>query len=316
MATTFDITNAVDGTAVDKFLPEIWEAEIVAAYKSALVMANLVKKMNHNGKPGDRINVQRPDRNTAAAKTENNFVTLQTHTDTQVNIDLDAHWEYSVLIEDVAELQSISSLRSIYTEDAGYALAKRVDTNLHAEVATAGGGTAYSKAVIGSNGSTNWSDAGSGNGAAIADAGIRRVIQTFEDNDVPSADRFLVIPPVAANTLRGLARFTEQAYTGEVGAANTIRNGRIGNLYGVEVYTSSNCATVEANDSTAFRVAVMFQKNSIVLVEQQSVRVQSDYMLNALGTLIVADVLFGSDLLRGDTSGRDGEGVKGIVVPS
>jgi hypothetical protein len=60
----------------------------------------------------------------------------------------------------------------------------------------------------------------------------------------------------------------------------------------------------------------MFQKNSLVLVEQQGIRVQSDYMLNALGTLIVADVLYGSDLLRGDTSGRDGEGVKGIVVPS
>jgi hypothetical protein len=65
MATTFDITNAVDGTAADNFLPEIWEAEIVAAYKSALVLANLVKKMNHKGKPGDRINVQRPDRNAA-----------------------------------------------------------------------------------------------------------------------------------------------------------------------------------------------------------------------------------------------------------
>ncbi|MHC4372211.1 MAG: major capsid protein, partial [Planctomycetota bacterium] len=237
MATTFDITNAVDGSAVDNFLPEIWEAEIVAAYKSALVMANLCKKMNHKGKPGDRINVQRPDRNTASSKAENNFVTLQTHTDTQVNIDLTSHWEYSVLLEDVAELQSISSLRSIYTEDAGYALAKKVDSDLHAEAATAGGGTAYSKAVVGADGSTNWSDASSGNGSAIADAGIRRVIQTFEDKDVPSADRFLVIPPVAANTMRGLARYTEQAYTGEVGAGNTIRNGRIGNVYGVEVFT-------------------------------------------------------------------------------
>lgn len=313
MATTFDITNAVDHGAADNFLPEIWETEIVAAYKSALVMANLVKKMPHNGKPGDRINVQRPDRNSANEKTDNNYVTLNTHTDTQVNIDLDQHWEYSVLIEDLAELQSVSSLRSIYTEDAGYALAKRVDTEIHDELATAGGGTQYSKAVIGSDGSTNFVQTGSGNGAALTDAGIRRVLQTFNDEDVPMVDRFLVIPPVAANTLMGLARFTEQAFVGD---GNTIRNGILGNIYGVEVYVSSNCATVDSSDCTSYRAAAMFQRNSIVYVEQQAIRVQSDYMLQALGTLLVADVVFGTDLLRGDTSGRDGEGVKAIIVPA
>jgi hypothetical protein len=140
-----------------------------------------------------------------------------------------------------------------------------VDTDLHAEVATAGGGTAYSKAVIGADGSTNWSDAGSGNGSAIADAGVRRVIQTFEDNDVPSADRFLVIPPVAANSLRAITRFSSSDFN----KGNVVPTGSIGDLYGVQTFVSSNCATVEANDSTPFRVAVMFQKNSLVLVEQQ-----------------------------------------------
>lgn len=313
MATTFDISNAIDAAASDNFAPTIWETEIVAAYKSALVMANLVKKMKHNGKPGQQINVQRPDRNTAASKSENNFVTLQTHTDTQVNILLDNHWEYSVLIEDFAALQSISSLRSIYTEDAGYALAKKVDDVLHAELATAGGGTQYSDAVIGSDGSTNFVQTTSGNGAALTDAGIRRVLQTFNDNDVPMQDRYLVIPPVAANTLLGLSRFTEQAFVGD---GNAIKTGKLGNIYGVDVYVSSNCASVDSSDCTTYRACAMFQKNAICYVEQQAIRVQADYMLQALGTLLVADVIFGADLLRGDTSGRTGEGVKAIIVPS
>jgi hypothetical protein len=180
-------------------------------------------------------------------------------------------------------------------------------------VATAGGGTDYSKAVAGDDGSTEWVSTTTGNGAAISDAGLRRCIQRFEDNDVPSADRFLVIPPVAANTLRGITRFSSEDF----GAGGVVPSGKIGNLYGVGVYTSSNCASVTADDTTTdYRVAVIFQKNSMVLVEQQGVRVQSDYMLNALGTLIVADVLYGSDLLRGDTSGRNGEGVTGIMVPA
>jgi hypothetical protein len=42
MAVNFDLTNAVDEAAADAFLPEVWAMEIAAAYKSALVMADLV----------------------------------------------------------------------------------------------------------------------------------------------------------------------------------------------------------------------------------------------------------------------------------
>jgi hypothetical protein len=70
---------------------------------------------------------------------------------------------------------------------------------------------------------------------AITDAGIRKVIQTLDDADVPMDGRVLVLPPVARNVMMGLARFTEQAFVGDVGNNNTIRNGEIGNVYGVKV---------------------------------------------------------------------------------
>lgn len=316
MATTFDVTNAVGVGDADAFVPEVWSMEILAAYKKRLVMANLVSKMNHKGKKGDTIHIPRPARGDASQKAEGNTVSLIAFTDTDKSVSINQHWEYSRLLEDITEVQAMASLRKFITDDAGYALAKRADTSLHGLGATLGGGTAYSTAVIGSNGSTVWSQAGSGNGAAIADAGIRRVIQTFDDNDVPGEDRYLVIPPVAKNTLLGLARFTEQAYTGEVGANNVIRNGRVGNVYGVEVYVSSNCPTVEANDSTAFRAAMMFQKDALVYVEQVAPRVQTQYKLEALGTLVVADALYGVSALRGDTSGDKGAGAQVIIVPA
>ena len=34
------------------FIPELWEDEIIASYKSNLVLAPLVVVMNHNGKKG------------------------------------------------------------------------------------------------------------------------------------------------------------------------------------------------------------------------------------------------------------------------
>jgi len=315
MATTFDITNAVDEAAADSFLPEVWAMEIAAAYKSSLVMADLVGKLNHKGKRGDIINIQKPDRDAASQKTNNNFVTLLAHTDTNVQLALDAHWEYSRIIEDVVGVQAMPSLRKFFTDDAGYALAKRVDTNLHQLAATWGAGTQYSDAVIGSDGSTGFTQTGSGNGAALTDAGIRRVIQTLDDNDVPTRDRYLVIPPVAKNTLLGLSRFTEQAFTGESGAGNNIRNGRVGDVYGVEVFVSSNVETVDSSDCTSYRAALMFQRDALVLAEQIAPRVQTQYKLEALGTLVTADVLFGSATVRGNAAADTGAGCKAIIIP-
>jgi hypothetical protein len=108
--------------------------------------------------------------------------------------------------------------------------------------------------------------------------------------------RFLLIPPSARNTLMGLARYTEQAFVGEVGNMNTIRNGEVGNLYGMPVFVSSNCDTTSG--SGAARICLMGHKDAAVLLEQQGVRSQTQYKQEYLGTLYTADTLYGVKELR------------------
>lgn len=317
MASNFDIASSIDVADVADFVPEIWALETIAAYKKNLVMAGLVSLIPHVGKKGDVIHIPAPARGSAQAKTANTVVQLITYSDsTEKSVTIDKHFHYARLLEDVAEIQGLPSIRRFFTDDAGYALAKQTDTSLLQLAATWAGGTAYSKAVIGSDGSTNWSQASSGNGASISDAGIRRVLQTFDDEDVPGRDRFLLIPPIEKRKLLGVSRFTEQAFLGEAGMGNSIRNGLVGDLYGCAVYVSSNCESTQANDSTAYRIAVAFQRDSLVLAEQLSPRVQEQYKLEALGSLIVADALYGVATIRGDVSGEDGRGCKAIAVPS
>jgi hypothetical protein len=317
MASNFDIASSIDVADVADFVPEIWALETVAAYKANLVMAALVARIPHVGKRGDVIHIPAPTRAAAVAKLANTVVSLLTYADTtEKSVTIDKHFHYARLIEDVAEIQGLPSIRRFFTDDAGYALAKQTDTALLQLAATWGGGTAYSAAVIGGDGSTAWSQVTSGNGSALTDAGVRRVIQTFDDEDVPGRDRFLVLPPVEKRRLMGLPRFTEQAFVGETGMGNTIRNGLIGDMYGVAVYVSSNVQTIESNDSTDYRVAVMFQRDSLVLTEQLTPRVQEQYKLEALGSLMVADCLYGVATIRGNVAGEDGRGAKAIVVPA
>lgn len=288
--------------------------EIVAAYKKNLVMANLVRKMSHKGKKGDQINIPMPSRAVAQAKAANTLVKIQQDTESNVQVVINKHFEVSRLIEDIVSVQALSSLRRFYTDDAGYALARQTDLDLIqlGRQANNGAGTAaYAAAYIGGDGSTLYTS-GSPNASALTDAGIRRMIQRMDDNDLPMEDRYLVIPPSARNTLMGINRYTEQAFVGETGANNTIRNGRIGNVYGVEVYVTPNCDTATG----AARIALLFQKESLVLAEQMGVRTQTQYKQEYLGDLMTADCLYGVQIIRKGDDADVPTGAFAIAVPA
>ena len=300
MATAFSPANSVTNTTAATFLPDIWSDEIIAAYKKNLTMANLVMKMNFKGKKGDVIHIPAPTRGSASLKVSEAAVTLIAATELEVQVSINRHFEYSRLIEDITEAQALNSLRNFYTSDAGYSLAKAVDTDLIQLGRSSNGGAgtnAYATgAFIGGDGTTAYV-AASNNESALTDAAIRRTIQRLDDNDTPMDNRFFIIPPSSRNTLMGLARYTEQAFVGD---GNAIRNGEIGNLYGIPVFTTSNADT--ASGSNAARVCLMGHKDSMVLVEQIGIRSQVQYKQDYLATLFTSDTLYGDASLRNAAS--------------
>lgn len=297
-------TNHVTTTTAATFIPEIWSDEIVAAYKKNLVAANLIKRMNFKGKKGDTVNIPVPTRGSASAKAAATQVTLIAATESNIPVLINKHYEYSRLIEDIVEVQALASMRQFYTDDAGYALSKQVDTDIIqlGRGVNGGDGTAgYTGAYSGADGTTAYT----GTAGALTDAAIRRSIQRLDDADVPMEGRFLIVPPSSRNTLMGLARYTEQAFVGETGSGNTIRNGQIGDLYGVPVFVSSNADTATDGD----RICLLGHKDFAVLVEQQGVRAQTQYKQEYLGTLFTSDTLYGVKELR------DGSAVA-LAVPA
>lgn len=316
-------TTIVTKANIDKFVPEIWSDEIIANYKKKLVMANLVKRMSMKGKKGDVIHIPMPTRGNAHSKAAATLVTIQAAVESEKTVTIDKHYEYSRFIEDIAEVQGLASFRRFYTEDAGYALARQVDTHLfelgrQAGITNTATTTVYANAYIGGDGTTAYASASTGNASALTDAAIRRTIQRLDDHDVPMEDRYFVIPPSARNTMMGLSRFTEQAFVGEAGGRNTIRNGMIGDVYGVEVFVSSNCESASVASGTAPKIALMFHKDAFVLCEQVGVRVQTQYKQEYLSTLLTADTLYGTQILRNgaDTTTSNPASAFALAVPA
>jgi hypothetical protein len=317
-------TNNTTVTTADKYIPELWSMEVIAAYKANNAMRSRVTLFNHNKKKGDTIHVPNFTRSLASAKAAGTQVTLVAPTHSETTVSLNKHFEYSILIEDIVAVQALDTLRQAHTDDAGYSLARQVDFNLHVLGTGFQGGTLDATpgtpdantltygtgAVIGSDGSTAWSptaNTNTGNGSNLTDAGIRHIFRLMDDNNLPMSDRTIVIPPCQKEVLLGIPRFTEQAFNGDGSAIST---GQIGNIYGNPVYVSTNCGNTLATDaSTAYRAVLFFHKSSIALAEQMSVRTQSQYKQEYLADLFTADTIYGVAELR-DNGGYS------VIVPA
>jgi N4-gp56 family major capsid protein len=302
MATsTYPATGGVvDNTSAATFIPEIWSDEVVAAYQKSLVLANLVKKMAMTGKKGDTIHIPKPVRGSANAKVENQAVTIQNATESEVQVVIDKHFEYSRMIEDITEAQALASLRQFYTGDAGYALAKQVDDDLFNLGKYFGDDNGSGSDWIHSNSYNFSGSAGIEAYAADAvaagdvfnDAGFRAAIQVLDDADVPMDGRSFVVPPSLRNAIMGVDRYMSSDFVDGRG----VQNGQIGTLYGIDVFVSTNCGTPESG----VRAAQLLHKDTYVLAEQQGVRSQTQYKQEFLGTLYTADTLYGTKVLRPD----------------
>ena len=286
--------DTVNNTNHASFIPKLWSDEIIAEYEKSLVMKPLVKSMKMAGKKGDTINIPMPVRGSAARKIEESQVTLVADASGNKQIIIDQHWEYSRLIEDITMVQALSSMRKFYTQDAGYALARQVDSDLIASALDCW--TTQGMSVITSDDGSCCPDgnltvpAVEGGASDFCDGAFRDAIQILDDADVPMDNRKLVIPPAARNHIMGIDRYVSSDFVNGRGVVN----GKIGELYGIDIYVSTNLPANSAGE----KPCLLFHTDALVIAEQMAVRTQTQYKQEYLADLMTADTLYGDDCYR------------------
>lgn len=285
------------------FIPELYEDEVIRWFESNLVMAKCVTQKNMEGMKGDTVYFPKTtDSFSTVAKAENTAITVQNKLPTRVELKLDQHEHVAYLIEDIMSVQAHQSALEDYAQNAGYAMAKKVDNDLFALGKSLGDGDGadweHSRSfMFDANGVlTAYDGNGSNNAKEFSEVGFRRAIQYLDDADIPQEGRVLIVPPTVRKTIMGISRLTSTDFVGEVGDNNTIRSGVIGNVYGVPVIVSSNCPTV---DTTA-RACLFIHKEAFCLGTQMSIRVQRSYQHEWLGHLYSYDMLYGTCVRRTD----------------
>lgn len=289
-------------------VPEVWAETQAESFKAKLEAVSFFADFSDlvvNG--GDTIHLPNASAMSANTKTNGSAITLNQWTETEQTLTVNTWTECSVGIEEreVLQLKRSYKLQGNYYRESAYAVAK-----------------AYDSAIVSCFASfTNNVGAST---TAIADSDILGALATLGTKDVPLEDcAFFFHPAVFYSQVWALEKFTSDIYV----EGKPVETGRVGRLYGIPVYITSQIANVSG---TTGRVNFLGHKDAIAHAAfERSVSAVDEYETPEKGMIIVKSTkeipskvktrvdfdpmykayIISSDAIYGATKWRDDAGV-------
>ena len=132
-------------------------------------------------------------------------------------------------------------------------------------------------------------------------------LATLGENDVPymDGDCYMVVNPTLfadiMNPSAGLSQYFIRSDAS--GDGSGLNNGKVGSLYGIQVFMSNTVSTAGTSSTIPGGI---FHRSACAFAMQRDVRVQSEYSVDALGTKVVADTVYGAKILD------DSDNIRGV----
>jgi hypothetical protein len=216
-------------------------------------------------------------------------------------------------VADIDSLKNHYDVRQTYSSELGKALARTYDQNVAKVIANA---SRASTTLTGGNGGLVLTLA-SGNTASANVTGdelaaaIYDIAQTFDERDIPTTDRFVVLPPAEYYKLAESATRTIDVDFNP-GGNGSFASGRVQQIAGMPVMMSNNVPQSNVgsevsgtNNSYAGddskTIGLVFHKSAVGTVKLMDMTTEisgSDYGLMYQGTLMVAKYALGHGILR------------------
>ena len=283
--------DLMDTTAGAGFIPELWSEPIYSFFFRANKLRNSVSDYSAlvKGK-GDTIHIpailmqdaQSKSASTAVVWDTNKGSTPQAHDVTPVDLTINTHIYQAEIFEDILTIQSASELISRYARAFGESLARKVETDMWAEL------DGFQTTV------TLTAD------DAIATGDLESILANLYDLDIdPNRCSMAVNHLILADLLNPSAGmgtyFVRQDAIpsgGNAASGAHVTTGAVGLIYGMDVFFSQAISTGGTNRSGA-----VYVPEACAFAASQDVRMQSQYDVDYLGTKVIADMIYGAKLL-------------------
>lgn len=279
-------TNNITVTETDALQPEVWSSKMNDFFRAELKAASFFEDWSSEvSGGGDVIHLPVLTEMTAQAKAANTQVVLNAPTETTVDLTINTHSHVAFLIEDAAasKVKASYMLQERYAKNAAYTVAAKLEDALIALFA------GFSQTVGDSSTELN-------------DSNIRQAIAYLSSANVPESDRaFFLHPNVIWTQVQGIDKFSLLINTN---GADPVLKGQVGMLYGYPVISTSRIPVTLGSRYNAFAhsSALAWATGNMTPGMEGSIRLQTEYRLEYLGTLVVADIMYGVKENR-DTSG-------------
>ena len=296
--------NLATGDANALFL-KIFSGEVLSAFGRENQMMNMTTVRNIQS--GKSASFPITGKISADYHTAGNEITGSTVKQTEKIINIDDMLISSAFVAEVDELKNHFDVRSIFSNEMGSALAKRVDQNLLQLVVKA---SRTSANIAGDTGAgTEIIDADADTNMDSLIASLFEGIQKLDENDVPSTERYIVVSPDIYYKLANVDKLVSRDFSannGDFGKGTVVAIGGVPVIKtntAVDAFTdTSSASTSGTNNSYNVNAgdvqAVLFQRGAIGTVKRKDLTLESTYDPRRMGTLMTARMMIGSNILR------------------
>lgn len=236
-----------------KFIPEIWSGKLQVKFYKSTVMAEITNN-DWEGEikgQGDKVHIRSIPTITIRDYTKGLNLTNEVPESTPIELTIDKGKYFSVVVDDVDEIQADVRLMDIFTNDAAQQMKITVDSDVLNSVPAAAAAANKGATAGAISANINLGVAGTPRAVAantVLDA-ILDVGQVLDEQNVPEDGRWMVVSPWFAALLK--KSDLRQAYlTGD--DTSPLRNGKIGMIDRFTLYVSNNINKVTADSAYHF----------------------------------------------------------------
>lgn len=219
--------------AVDTFIPEVWNARLITALDSTLVLGDgTCINRDYEGdiaQAGDTVHINHIADPAIKDYVKNvTVISPDTLTTTEQTLTIDQCKYYAIEVDDVDKRQALNggALLATAATRAAYQLRKAADTFVGARMVAGAGENMGAVTLNATTASTN-----------DLYEFILELRTHFDDTDIPDEGRFIVGSADFVNSLAYDPRFTDAS---KYGSNRLITNGEVGSILGFTIKKSTN----------------------------------------------------------------------------
>lgn len=270
-----NITTTVSAAVIETVVSQIVQETLIQ--ESVLIPS--IKDMSSMIRPGmDTLDIPLFTALSVVAKAADTDLTPAVPTISSDSLVMNQHNALAWRLEDISSIQSKVDQTAQLLKDGARQMAAEVDDDIVTELQLASA-AAPDHLIQFANTPTN----------TIQETDILEARRLLDVQDVPSSDRFLLLPPDQEKAMLQIDNFIQ---ADRFGNSDAIQNGQIGKVFGIKVLksTSSNLAVSDA---------IMYHRDAVAYATQQSAKLETERNALAIAEDFVLSMLYGVQVLDG-----------------